>query len=128
GSTADAPIPLTNTHPDGLAVKICDTSLGQHLDLLLSNHTVSYPKEDQQLWLRDRKHTGFYPAQTLFINSIEPIFDTASRCFSARYYLGVSNLNSELVPQTFRRHPALSDYRALLPTLASMMPDTHKAK
>ncbi|CAJ0994888.1 GMP/IMP nucleotidase YrfG [Sodalis praecaptivus] len=118
---------LTNAHPDGLAVKMRHTGLGQHLDLLLSTHTFGYPKEDQQLWRRVRELTGFDPARTLFIDDSEPILDAVSR-FGIRYCLGVSNPDSGLAPQTFRRHPALSDYRALLPALAGMAPDTQEVK
>ncbi|WP_074011723.1 GMP/IMP nucleotidase [Candidatus Sodalis sp. SoCistrobi] len=111
---------LTNAHPDGLAVKMRFTGLDQHLDLLLSTHTFGYPKEDQPLWQRVHAHTGFDPARTLFIDDSEPILDAASR-FGIRYCLGVSNPDSGLAPQTFKRHPALNDYRALLPALAEMM-------
>ena len=36
--------------PWNLEVKLEQTGLGQHLDLLLSTHTFGFPKEDQRLW------------------------------------------------------------------------------
>lgn len=37
---------LTNAHPYNLDVKLAQTGLSAHLDLLLSTHTFGYPKED----------------------------------------------------------------------------------
>jgi len=108
---------LTNAHPKGLAVKVEHTGLDRHLDLLLSTHTFGYPKEDQRLWQQVQKHSGFNPARTLFIDDSETILD-AALTFGIRYCLGVSNPDSGAAPQVFLRHPALDDYRTLLPALA----------
>ena len=107
---------LTNAHPHNLAVKLEHTGLAQHLDLLLSTHTFGYPKEDQQLWQAVAKHTGLEPERTLFIDDSEPILDSAAK-FGIRYCLGVTNPDSGQADKTYQRHPALNDYRRLLPKL-----------
>ena len=114
---------LTNAHPKGLAVKVEHTGLDRHLDLLLSTHTFGYPKEDQRLWRQVRQHIGFDPARTLFIDDNETILD-AAQAFGIRYCLGVSNPDSGAQPRVFLRHPALDDYRALLPALAQAFNET----
>ncbi|RJT20824.1 GMP/IMP nucleotidase [Buttiauxella izardii] len=107
---------LTNAHPHNLAVKLEHTGLAQHLDLLLSTHTFGYPKEDQRLWQAVAEHTGLEPARTLFIDDSEPILDSAAK-FGIRYCLGVTNPDSGQIDKTYQRHPALNDYRRLLPKL-----------
>lgn len=117
---------LTNAHPQGLTVKLAHTGLAQHLDLLLSTHTFGYPKEDQRLWQRVQEQTGFDPARTLFIDDSEPILDAAVR-FGIGYCLGITNPDSGRAPQTFERHPGLSDYRTLLPALSQASAGTEDA-
>ena len=107
---------LTNAHPHNLAVKLEHTGLAQHLDLLLSTHTFGYPKEDQRLWQGVAEHTGLEPARTLFIDDSEPILDSAAK-FGIRYCLGVTNPDSGQEDKIYHRHPALNDYRHLLPKL-----------
>ncbi len=107
---------LTNAHPHNLAVKLEHTGLAQHLDLLLSTHTFGYPKEDQRLWQAVAEHTGLDPARTLFIDDSEPILDSAAK-FGIRYCLGISNPDSGQAEKSYQRHPALNDYRRLLPKL-----------
>ncbi|MRT12523.1 GMP/IMP nucleotidase [Enterobacteriaceae bacterium RIT711] len=109
---------LTNAHPHNLAVKLEHTGLAQHLDLLLSTHTFGYPKEDQRLWQAVAEHTGLEPARTLFIDDSEAILDSAAK-FGIRYCLGVTNPDSGQADKTYQRHPALNDYRRLLPKLIS---------
>ncbi|PSH25673.1 GMP/IMP nucleotidase [Yersinia pseudotuberculosis] len=107
---------LTNAHPHSLAVKIEHTALDQHLDLLLSTHTFGYPKEDQRLWQAVTQHTGLNPARPLFVDDSEAILD-AAQTFGIRYCLGVENPDSSCADKTFHRHPAINDYRKLLPAL-----------
>ncbi|AJJ62361.1 GMP/IMP nucleotidase [Yersinia aldovae] len=107
---------LTNAHPHSLAVKVEHTALDQHLDLLLSTHTFGYPKEDQRLWQAVVQHTGFNPARTLFVDDSEAILD-AAHTFGIRYCLGIENPDSSCADKAFRNHPAINDYRKLLPAL-----------
>ena len=107
---------LTNAHPHNLAVKLNHTGLGAHLDLLLSTHTFGYPKEDQRLWQAVASETGLDASRTLFIDDSEAILDAAS-LFGIRYCLGVTNPDSGMPDKHYQRHPAVSDYRCLIPEL-----------
>ena len=107
---------LTNAHPHNLAVKLEHTGLGSHLDLLLSTHTFSYPKEDQRLWQAVQQETGLDPARTLFVDDSEPILDAAAQ-FGIRYCLGITNPDSGIAEKQYQRHPGLNDYRRLIPAL-----------
>ncbi|WP_058910382.1 GMP/IMP nucleotidase [Entomohabitans teleogrylli] len=107
---------LTNAHPHNLAVKLEHTGLDRHLDLLLSTHTFGYPKEDQRLWQAVAERTGLRAGRTLFIDDSEAILDAANR-FGIRYCFGVANPDSGLSDKQYQRHPALSDYRRLIPGL-----------
>ncbi|MGY5955072.1 GMP/IMP nucleotidase [Kosakonia sp. BK9b] len=107
---------LTNAHPHNLAVKLEHTGLASHLDLLLSTHTFGYPKEDQRLWHAVVQETGLNPERTLFIDDSEPILDAAAK-FGIRYCLGVTNPDSGLAQKSYLRHPGMSDYRHLIPSL-----------
>lgn len=108
---------LTNAHPLNLDVKLKQTGLGQHLDLLLSTHTFGFPKEDQRLWQAVQQHTGFANARTLFIDDSEPVLDAAKR-WGIAWCLGVSNPDSGMPSKTFAQHQSVSDYRTLLGALA----------
>ncbi|MFU0446909.1 GMP/IMP nucleotidase [Pseudocitrobacter faecalis] len=107
---------LTNAHPYNLSVKLEHTGLDAHLDLLLSTHTFGYPKEDQRLWQAVAEHTGLKAERTLFIDDSEAILDAAAT-FGIRYCLGVTNPDSGLADKSYLRHPALNDYRRLIPSL-----------
>jgi putative hydrolase of the HAD superfamily len=107
---------LTNAHPHNLAVKLEHTGLASHLDLLLSTHTFGYPKEDQRLWQAVAEETTLDPRKTLFIDDSEPILDAAA-LFGIRYCLGVTNPDSGVAEKQYQRHPALNDYRRLIPAI-----------
>jgi putative hydrolase of the HAD superfamily len=107
---------LTNAHPHNLAVKLEHTGLASHLDLLLSTHTFGYPKEDQRLWQAVAEETTLDPDKMLFIDDSEPILDAAA-LFGIRYCLGVTNPDSGVAEKLYQRHPALNDYRRLIPAI-----------
>lgn len=98
-----------------MAVKLEHTGLASHLDLLLSTHTFGYPKEEHRLWQAVAKETELDGHRTLLIDDSEPILDAAAQ-FGIRYCLGVTNPDSG---QAEKRHPALNDYRQLIPHLSS---------
>ena len=104
---------LTNAHPYNLDVKLAQTGLASHLDLLLSTHTFGYPKEDQRLWQAVQQQTGYCARRTLFIDDNEVILD-AAKLAGIGWCLGVKNPDSGRPEQTFERHVAVSDYRTLI--------------
>ncbi|MFD1800799.1 GMP/IMP nucleotidase [Mixta tenebrionis] len=107
---------LTNAHPFNLDVKLQQTGLDRHLDLLLSTHTFGFPKEDRRLWQAVERHTGFDRHRTLFIDDSEPVLDAAKR-WGIACCLGVGNPDSGQPEKTFARHQSISDYRTLLGAL-----------
>lgn len=117
GACGKQRILLTNAHPDNLSVKLKYTGLDRHLDLLLSTHTFGYPKEDQRLWQAVAEQTGFAADKTLFVDDSEVILDAAAT-FGVAYCLGIKNPDSGREETVFRRHPAINDYRMLLPALS----------
>lgn len=108
---------LTNAHPYNLDVKLAQTGLASHLDLLLSTHMFGYPKEDARLWQAVQQHTGFDRQRTLFIDDSEKILD-AAQSWGIGWCLGVENPDSGRPTQAFTRHSAVSDYRQLCAALA----------
>jgi len=102
-----------DVHPYNLDVKLAQTGLAPHLDLLLSTHTFGYPKEDQRLWQAVQQHTGFFAPRTLFIDDSEVILDAAKR-WGIGWCLGVKNPDSGRPEQIFQRHRAIGDYRTLI--------------
>lgn len=107
---------LTNAHPHNLEVKLAHTGLDKYLDLLLSTHTFGYPKEERELWQAVARHTGLNAESTLFIDDSELILDAAAQ-YGIRYCFGVSNPDSALPDKDYERHPALGDYRLLIPDI-----------
>lgn len=113
---------LTNAHPYNLEVKLAQTGLDAHLDLLLSTHTFGYPKEDARLWQAVQQSCRFQPARALFIDDGETILD-AAKAWGIGYCLGVSTPDSGRAELHFQRHASVRDFHALRAALAAERSD-----
>jgi len=107
---------VTNAHPDNLLLKIEKTQLDTHIDELISTHQFGVTKESQLLWKRLQSHVGFESKNTLFVDDSQVILDAAKE-FGIAYTLGINNPDSQSQHNDILGHPAITDYRPLLPSI-----------
>ena len=69
---------VTNAHRDTLAVKVAQTGLDKHVDLLFSSHDFSAPKQSASFWNRFRDQHEFDPARTVLIEDSLSVLEAAS--------------------------------------------------
>ena len=76
---------ITNSHPNGLELKMEVTQLDRWLDLIVSSHQFQSPKEDQRFWHQLQKLDAFDPQRTLFI-------DDTPRILRSAHHYGIAHL------------------------------------
>ncbi|WP_026957586.1 GMP/IMP nucleotidase [Aliagarivorans taiwanensis] len=107
---------VTNCHPDGLALKLERTNLGEHLDAIYSTHQFQLPKEELELWHQLQRHHHFEPARSLFIDDNQALLDVAAQ-FGIAHRVAILNPDSKrpaLPADTASRHIGIDDYRELM--------------
>lgn len=107
---------VTNSHPDGLSLKVEKTQLDEHIDVLISTHQFGASKESQSLWQQLHQHLDFNPNTTLFVDDSQRILD-AARTFGIAYTLGVTNPDSQKPDISISGHPYTNNYHDLLDSI-----------
>ena len=108
---------VTNSHARGLAFKLEQTGLDEHLDRSMCAHELGYPKERQAFWARVQRETGFAAAKTLLIDDNEAVLASAER-FGVGSLLAVAQPDLSLPARTTFRYPLLQNFRQLYPDVA----------
>ena len=67
---------VTNAHPQSLSLKLEVTAIDRWLDLVISSHEFSHPKEAQDFWHALAAHEPFDPQRTLFIDDTLTVLDS----------------------------------------------------
>ena len=104
---------VTNSHPEGLALKVERTNLDAHIDTLISTHEFGVTKESQSLWQQLHSRLAFNPARTLFVDDSLPILQAAKQ-FGIAHLLAVANPDSKQPATVIDAFPAVTDYTKLL--------------
>jgi len=105
---------VTNAHLDAFAVKTQYTGLRQHLDQVVSSHSLGFPKESPEFWPRLEKQLGLVREQALFVD------DNLAVLRAAQAY-GIGQIFAIAKPDTMQpaRHmaefPAVNAICELLP-------------
>jgi 5'-nucleotidase len=68
---------VTNAHRASLDVKLTQTGLQDHFDLVLCAHDFGIPKEDSGFWPRLAQRHPFDPGRTLFVDDSLPVLRSA---------------------------------------------------
>lgn len=104
---------VTNSHPQGLALKVERTNLDAHIDTLISTHEFGVTKESQSLWQQLHARLAFDPARTLFVDDSLPILRAAEE-FGIAHLLAVANPDSKQPAKTIDAFPAVTDYTQII--------------
>ncbi|WP_188149486.1 GMP/IMP nucleotidase [Teredinibacter waterburyi] len=108
---------ITNSHPKGLQLKLDVTEIDRWLDLVISSHEFSLPKEDIAFWHKLQEKEHFDPNTTLFID------DTPNILRSAKTF-GIQHLVCITQPDSQRRGIASGEFIDIT-HFDEIMPPTH---
>lgn len=101
---------VTNAHPGSLGLKLEQTTLGDHIDTLISTHEFGVSKESQLLWQKLQERLQFDPKRTLFVDDSVAILQAAQK-FGIAHLLCVANPDKNKPLRAIEEFPAVEDYR-----------------
>ena len=110
---------ITNSHPHGLHLKLEVTALDRWLDLIISSHEFSEPKEAQAFWHALLAREQFDPARALFVDDTVRVLDSA-KSFGIGHLLGIHQPDSQ-TPRRLEGYPAIDHFDELFPSLRSAL-------
>jgi 5'-nucleotidase len=89
---------VTNAHRETLAIKIAQTGLDAHVDLIVSSHDLAAPKESLEFWRSLETVTPFDPARSLLIEDSLPVL-AAARSYGIRHVVAIRRPDSGAPPR-----------------------------
>ena len=105
---------ITNSHPDGLKLKLDVTEIDRWLDIVISSHEFQSPKEDQAFWhaLKNREH--FELSSTLFIDDTPRVLDSAKR-FGIGHLICITQPDSKKAPNCVPDYTCIQHFDEIMP-------------
>ncbi len=107
---------VTNAHQKALELKMRRTTLGEHLDRVISSHDLGLPKENPAFWDRLQQRVSFDPRRTLFVDDSLPVLESA-RQHGIRHLLHILRPDTRQPPRKEGPFPAAEGFAPLLPSL-----------
>ncbi|RYY77400.1 MAG: GMP/IMP nucleotidase [Gammaproteobacteria bacterium] len=104
---------VTNAHPQSLSLKLEVTQIDKYLDIIISSHEFSQPKEAQEFWHALQTREKFDPARTLFIDDTARILESA-RKFGIRHLVGIHQPDSKIT-RKMEGFPAIHHFDEIMP-------------
>ncbi|MEY4932497.1 MAG: hypothetical protein RLZZ403_817 [Pseudomonadota bacterium] len=105
---------VTNAHHDSLSIKAAQTGLADHFDLLISSHSVGFPKEDPRFWQALDLRGVYEPGRSLFVDDSLPVL-RAARLHGLAQVFAVARPDSTQPPHVIEEFPAVHSVSDLLP-------------
>jgi putative hydrolase of the HAD superfamily len=105
---------VTNAHPDSLSIKAGQTGLAAYFDLLISSHSLGFPKEDPRFWQALDLRGVYEPGRSLFVDDSLPVL-RAARLHGVSEVFAVERPDSTLPPHVIDEFPAVHSVSDLLP-------------
>lgn len=115
---------VTNAHPQSLSLKMEVTQIDQWLDVIISSHQFSEPKESQKFWQQLQATEHFDPEHTLFIDDTARILDSA-KMFGIKYLLGIHQPDSQ-IERRMEQYPAIYHFDEIMPSLKNNAVPDHE--
>ena len=104
---------VTNAHPQSLSLKLEVTEIDKDLDIIISSHEFSHPKEAQEFWQALQMREKFDPARTLFIDDTARILESA-KTFGIRHLIGIHQPDSQIA-RKLEGFPAIHHFDEIMP-------------
>jgi putative hydrolase of the HAD superfamily len=111
---------VTNAHRDSLDLKLKNTDLGDHLDIIVSAHDYQKPKEQQAFWQQLQQAHPFDVERTLLID------DSLSVLASAKQY-GIKHLLCISKPDSQKPIREISEFSSVV-HFSDIMPNNNSEK
>ena len=108
---------ITNAHPQSLNIKLEITRIDQWLDMVISSHEFSEPKEAQAFWHQLQQREHFDPARTLFIDDTLRVLRSAER-FGIGHLLCIHQPDSQGEHRQIEEYPAIEHFDEIMPAAA----------
>ncbi len=105
---------VTNAHLDAFAVKTHYTGLGQHLDRIVSSHSLGHPKESTAFWPLLEAQLGLRKDQALFVDDNLPVL-RAAQAFGIGQVFAITQPDSTLPVRHVAEFPSVNAIVELLP-------------
>ncbi|NKI18138.1 GMP/IMP nucleotidase [Spongiibacter sp. KMU-166] len=105
---------VTNSHQDGLRIKLEKTGLNTWMHRIISSHELSLPKEDRGFWPALHRHWPFDPAKSLLIDDTATVLDAAAD-FGVGQLLTITRPDSQSPPRPNLSYPALNSFDDIMP-------------
>jgi HAD superfamily hydrolase (TIGR01509 family) len=105
---------VTNSHPQGVALKHRITGIRDRVDAVESAHDHAHPKEHMRFWELVQERLAFDPARTLLVDDNLAVLDCAQR-FGIGHLLAVRQPDSGRPPLADLPWPAVDAFDDLLP-------------
>jgi 5'-nucleotidase len=106
---------VTNAHPQSLSLKLEVTQIDQWLDIIISSHEFSEPKESQKFWQALQAREQFDPERTLFVDDTVRVLDSAKE-FGIKHLLGIHQPDSQ-IERRMAEYPAIDQFDEIMPEL-----------
>lgn len=110
-------IMLTNSHPDGVKLKLDKTGLAGYFDKIYSTHQFGYSKESQKLWQALKTDLHFESSKTLFVDDSLVILQ-AAKTFGIKHLVAVANPDSQQPSRKINEFNAIEDYWEMIEQLS----------
>lgn len=104
---------VTNAHPQSISLKFEVTAIDRWLDLVISSHEFSHPKEAQDFWRALAAREPFDPARTLFIDDTLTVLDSA-RDYGIAHLLAIHQPDSR-IHRRIEAYPAIEHFSEIMP-------------
>ena len=105
---------VTNAHPDSLALKLEHTRLDNHLDAIVSVHSLGLPKETPSCWAELQKVEPYTPARALLIDDNLAALRSA-RGFGIGHLLAACKPDTQQPPRTTTEFPCFHHFSEIMP-------------
>ncbi len=105
---------VTNAHPKSLELKMGETGLDTHLDLLISSHQVGLPKEHRDFWQGLQALERFDRQRTLFVDDSLPVLQSA-QAYGIGQLLAVCNPDSRQPHKDCGEFPTITSFAQVMP-------------
>ena len=107
---------LTNAHRGSLALKLEQTTIGDHFDRLISSHDLGIAKEGEGFWEQLQQHEVYDKKSTLLVDDNLSVLKAAHEHGIAHLY-GVARPDSRRPALEPHEFPVINDFRDLDPAV-----------
>ncbi|MFT5083488.1 MAG: HAD superfamily hydrolase (TIGR01509 family) [Lentisphaeria bacterium] len=107
---------ITNSHPKGLELKLSVTNIDRWLDIVISSHEFSSPKEDQSFWHQLAQRESFDRQRTVFIDDTPRVLRSA-QLFGISHLVCITSPDSEKPPHLPEEFMGIEHFNEIMPTV-----------